>query len=371
MKILQLGKAYPPVNLGGVEVVIQLLTEGLNEKGFETDALGVNGAYKFQVESGKFGGKIFRVKLLHKAFSTLLSMQLISFLKKIKNGYSIIHIHSPDPMAALALFLSQPTTKIVLHWHSDILKQKFLLFFYNPLLMWLLKRSDIIFATSPTYIEGSVYLNKFRHKTRVLPIGIDVEPPMMTFDASKFDNLFAGRKVIFSLGRLAYYKGYEYLVKAACNLPDSYLMVIAGEGNQRPKLEALIRQYNLSEKVILLGKVNDAEKYWLFQHCDVFALSSVLKTEAYAIVQVEALAFGKPIVSTRIPGSGVDWVNQHYQTGITVPVNDSPALSEAILTILENPELYATFSAKALARYDTNFTNKIMIDNLIKFYKQL
>jgi rhamnosyl/mannosyltransferase len=371
MKILQLGKAYPPVNLGGVEVVIQLLAEGLNSRQIMSDALGVNDKYEFQVEEGKHGGKIFRVKLILKAFSTLLSIQLITFLNRIKNDYSIIHIHSPDPMAALALFICRPSCKVVLHWHSDILKQKLLLFFYKPILLWLLRRADLVLATSPTYIDGSSYLTKFRSKTKVLPIGIDIEVPAETIDVARFAQLFSAKKVTFSLGRLAYYKGYEYLVKAASFLPDDHLVVIAGEGNERTKLEAVIEQYKLSEKVILLGKVTEAEKYWLFKNCDVFALSSVLKTEAYAIVQVEALALGKPVVSTRIPGSGVDWVNQHNQTGITVPIKDAYALSEGIAKILGDRKLYERYSAEAHVRYHSHFTDEIMINDLINYYNLL
>lgn len=371
IKILQLGKAYPPVNLGGVEVVIQLLSEGLNQKGISTDALGVNGRYMFQVERGKHGGEIFRVKLLLKAFSTLLSTQLILFLNQVKRNYSIIHIHSPDPMAALALFICRPKCKVVLHWHSDILKQKLLLFFYKPILHWLLRRSDLILATSPTYIDGSTYLTKYKAKTELLPIGIDIELPGEIPDDNRFVGICSGKKVVFSLGRLAYYKGFEYLVEAASFLPDDYIVVIAGEGTERAKLEAVIEKYNLSKKVFLLGKVSEVEKIWLFKNCDIFALSSVAKTEAYAIVQVEALAFGKPLVSTRIPGSGVDWVNQHNETGITVPIEDAQALSAGIIKILSEPDLYKQYSLNAYARYKSLFTNDIMIDDLIKYYNSL
>ena len=79
MKVLQLGKAYPPANLGGVEIVIQLLTEGLNDHGIVCDALGVNDIPVYKIEEYK-QGKIYRAKLLKKKFSTLLSFQLPSLL---------------------------------------------------------------------------------------------------------------------------------------------------------------------------------------------------------------------------------------------------------------------------------------------------
>lgn len=372
MKILQLGKAYPPVNLGGVEVVISFFTVGLNEKGFGCDALGVNDRYKFVKEKNIKGGYVYRTKLIYKAFSTLLSLQLITFLNKIKNNYDIIHIHSPDPMAALALFISRPSCKIVLHWHSDILRQKVLLFFFRPLLNWLVRRADLILATSPNYIEGSKYLIENKSKTKVLQIGLDNATTSYSRQIDdQFKKKFQGRKIIFSLGRLAYYKGFEYLILAARYLTSDNVIVIAGEGKERAHLEDLIRQNNLSDKVQLIGKVTDEEKEWLFENCFAFALSSIYKTEAYAIVQVEAMAYGKPIISTRIPGSGVDWVNEHNVSGITVHPKDPKQLATAINLLLNDADVFQACSNGALKRYAENFTKEIMIDRLISYYYEL
>lgn len=370
MKILQLGKAYPPVNLGGVEVVIQLCAEGLNRAGIETDALGVNDKHKYSVEQGPFGGKIYRAKLLKKAFSTLFSFHLILCLKKIQKNYDVIHIHSPDPMAGIALFLCRPKSKIVLHWHSDVLRQKLLLKVYNPVLKWLLRRADLVLATSPNYIKGSEYLTKVAYKTKVLPIGIDDTVYSGQHKYNLPDGI-EGKKIIFSLGRLAYYKGYEYLVKAAYFLPENYVILIGGSGNEKQKLLNIIKEYALEKKVFLLGKINDLEKEILFATCDVFALSSIYKTEAYAIVQVEAMKYGKPIVSTRIEGSGVDWVNAHNESGLTVPIENAEVLAKAITTILEDKNLYNKLSFGAKARYTENFTDKLMIQSLMSMYKEL
>lgn len=372
MKILQLGKAYPPVNLGGVEVVIALFCTGLVEKGYRCDALGVNDRYQFVKEKNGETGYIYRTKLILKAFSTLLSFQLITFLNKIKNDYDIIHIHSPDPMAALALFICRPSCKVVLHWHSDILRQKLLLFFYNPMLKWLVRRADLILATSPKYIEGSSYLLANKSKTKVLPIGLNIPPISYTKKTGDQLNEKYGRKqIIFSLGRLAYYKGYEYLILAARYLPLDTVIVIAGEGNERTRLETLIKQNNLSDKVQLIGKITQAEKEWFFENCSLFALSSIYKTEAYAIVQVEAMAYGKPVISTIIEGSGVDWVNKDKVSGVTVPPKDPKELANAINLLSNNPGLYLAYSKGAIKRYIDNFTEEIMIDLLIKYYNRL
>ena len=372
MKILQVGKAYPPVNLGGVEVVIQLLTEGLNMKKYDCDALGVNDSYTFKAELGKYGGIVFRTKLLFKAFSTLFSFQLITELGRIKSNYDIIHIHSPDPMAAIALFICKPSCKVVLHWHSDILKQKILLFFYKPILWWLINRADLILATSPPYIEGSKYLTKSKFKTQVLPIGLNVEKIDVPIEIDRdYKRKFGNKKIIFSLGRLAYYKGFEYLILSAKFLAEDCIILIAGEGSEYERLNSIIIENYLTDKVILMGKVSDYQKAWLFENCFVFALSSIFKTEAYAIVQVEAMAYGKPIVSTRIEGSGVDWVNLDNYSGITVPTKDPESLGNAIKKILNDPGLCKEFSRNALKRYNQMFTYEVMIQKLIASYNEL
>ncbi|MFC7347705.1 glycosyltransferase [Chryseobacterium zhengzhouense] len=369
MKILQFGKAYPPANLGGVEVVIQLLTEGLNDDNIVCDALGVNDKAEYVEEEYKTG-TIYRSKLMIKKFSTLFSFQVIKILRKIQNDYDILHIHSPDPMAAIALLLTRPKVPIVLHWHSDILRQKFFLFFYKPLLLWLMKKSSVIIATSPNYIKGSKILEQFKNKCQVVPIGINVKQSNVEPENNRFLSL-NNKNIIFSLGRLAYYKGFEYLIKAATFLPKDSIIVIAGEGEEREKLERIIKDNKLEHRVLLPGKITDLEKDFLFKKSKIFALSSIFKTEAYAIVQVEALSYGLPIVSTKIPGSGVDWVNQDNITGITVPIKNSVELGEAINKIINDENLYTKFSKNALSRYHSELTRDIMIKKVLSIYNDV
>ncbi len=369
MRILQLGKAYPPANLGGVEVVIKLLTEGLNDHNIKCDALGVNDKCKFEVEDYR-QGKIFRSRLIFKKFSTLFSFQLIRVLFKIQHNYDIIHIHSPDPMAAIALWLVKPKCKIVLHWHSDIIRQKKLLYFFEPFLSWLLKRSDVIFATSPNYINGSKHLQKHAKKCVVLPIGINLEKGRIVEKVERF-NRFTGKKIIFSLGRLAYYKGFKYLILAGKFLKENEIIIIAGCGEEMTQLQQLINSENLEKSVFLVGKVTEVEKFWLYEHATAFVLSSIYKTEAYGIVQVEALAFGLPIVSTRIAGSGVDFVNKHNVSGLTVNIADSFEIGQALRQIIDNAKSYQAYSVNARNRYLEYFTQDKMILSVIQQYKLL
>jgi len=131
MKILQFGKSYPP-SLGGVQKVIFDITVGLNMADIQCDVLCCNDVNKFQVENlGKYS--ITRCKSWGKLAGTYISPQLIFQLGKQNSNYDIIHVHHPEPMATLALWFIRPKGTIVLHWHSDIVKQKLALFFFKPL----------------------------------------------------------------------------------------------------------------------------------------------------------------------------------------------------------------------------------------------
>ena len=370
MRILQLGKAYPPVNLGGVESTIQLINEGLHKEKIKCDVLGVN--YKFEsVEEKLHFGSIFRSSLIIKLFSTLLSLSLIFKLNKIKNNYDVIHIHHPDPMSAVALWFSNSSTKVVLHWHSDILKQRFLLKLFNPIQTWLLNRADVIIATSLNYAEGSSVLLPFKNKIKIVPIGLDnsklcIDP----FKVNQILERYKNHKIILSIGRMSYYKGYEYLIDSVRLIKEDCKILIIGGGKLSEKLKASIPSEHLG-KIEFLGNLNDLDRNCYLAACDIFVLSSIYKTEAFAIAQVEAMYFGKPIISTEIPGSGVHWVNLNNISGLTIPIKDSKSLAIAINKIVDDSKLYNRLAKGAFNRYQTQFTQELMIRRLICLYKEL
>lgn len=368
MKILQLGKFYPII--GGVEKVMYDLLDGLSGHGIECDMLcaNVEPMAPMRPISVRENAHVICTQTIMKKFATMLSPQMISTLRRICSHYDIIHIHHPDPMAALSLKLSGYKGKVVLHWHSDILKQEYLLKLYMPLQNWLINRADIIVGTSPVYVAQSPHLRTVQHKCTYLPIGIDA----LTWNEDKVKQIrrkYYGKKIIFSLGRLVHYKGFEYLVDAARYLPDDYVVLIGGSGELKDELQKRIAENNLQGKVVLLGRVPDEDLSDYFRACSIFCLSSIQKTEAFAIVQIEAMACQRPIVATNIPASGVSWVNAHEESGLNVNPQDSKALSDAIIRIMENDALYEKLSTGAKDRYERLFRKEAMIDKCINIYR--
>ncbi len=255
-------------------------------------------------------------------------------------------------------------------WHSDIYKQKRLLLFYLPFQNWLINRADLIVGTTPVYIEESPFLRRVQDKTTYLPIGINsITPNQDTVIGIK--NKYSDKKIIFSVGRLVEYKGYKYLVDAAKYLSDDYVILIAGDGPLKEDLQNRIAENNLSDKVKLLGFVSNEDKYAYFGASELFCLSSIQKSEAFAIVQIEAMSCGKPIVATNILGSGVPWVNKHGESGLNVETKNSEELSNAIKNICEDKQLYEKLCLQAKERYETLFTKSTMIDNCLSIYTKL
>lgn len=368
MKILQLGKFYPIY--GGVEKVMYDLMTGLSGRGVDCDMLCA------EAEKGAAGdmqinkhGNLMVCRTIKKVAATTFSMEMVTRLRRICKDYDIIHIHHPDPMACLALFLSGYKGKVVLHWHSDILKQKFLLNIYKPLQSWLIRRADLIVGTTPVYVKESPFLQSVQNKITYLPIGVPGFTPDPTL-VQEFRNNYLGKKIVLSIGRQVPYKGYRYLIEAASYLPDDYMILIGGGGPLKTEHQALIDKLGLNSKVKLLGFVPDDMIPVLYGACDMFCLSSVQKTEAFAIVQIEAMSCGKPVVATKIPESGVSWVNADGVSGINVEIENPQALASAIEEVMSE-ENYARFSKSAKERFETHFLDSKMIDSCIRIYEEL
>ena len=384
MRILQLGKFYPI--RGGVEKVMWDITKGLADRDVPCDMLcavlpdrrvdwkdapmqrSIDGMLAFVMNKDNI---VYCARALTKKYATMISPAMVRTLKKICNRYDIIHVHHPDPMACLALKMSGFKGKVVLHWHSDILSQKGLYRYYKPLQNWLIDRADMIVGTTPVYLDASECLKAVPpEKKMVIPIGVDPLPK----DNNAFQTIrkkYTGKYIVFSLGRIVPYKGFDYLVEAAALLPDNYVVIIGGSGPGFAQLQEKIYTMGLHRKVEMLGYLADATVNDIFHSCHVFVLPSVMKTEAFGIVQIEAMSCGKPVVATKIPGSGVSWVNEDGVSGINVPCRDPAALALAIRDVCENKTSYPTYCTGARERYEKNFTTANMISKTLQVYEKV
>lgn len=364
-KILQVGKFYPIQ--GGVEKVMYDLLLGLSERQIECDMLCAGEKGEDRVIRLNPYARLFVCKTWFKYAATMISPSMIYRLRKIAGQYDLIHVHHPDPMACLALFVSGYKGKVVLHWHSDILRQQVLLRFYRPLQNWLLRRADKVVETSPVYLSESPSRQWLKGKLSCLPIGVEpMRPVPETIEA--IQQRYENRNIVFSLGRLIPYKGYQHLIAAAQYLDDNYIILIGGTGPLKDELQKEIDTLHVNDKVKLLGRIDEEKLSSYYGACKVFCLSSVQRTEAFGIVQIEAMSCGKPVVATRIPRSGVAWVNQHGFSGINVAPGNPEEIAKAILKITAD-ETYNQYAENAKRRYDEFFTKERMIAQCLSIYE--
>ncbi len=371
MKVLHISKFYPPV-VGGIESVAFELTEGMNHSGVQADVLCAHTAPRTRHDVGSGGYAITRAASWGKLLSTSISPALVLQAMRLRTQYDVVHVQMPDPMAALAIWIARPRAKLVVHWQSDVVKQRRALRYYEPLQRWLLGRADAIIAATPPYAASSLPLQPWKDKVVVIPNGIS-DP--LTVDAGAKARVlrerFRGRRIVFSLGRMTYYKGFHVLIDAAAKLPEDTVVVVGGAGELLGSLRREVAERGLSEKIVFVGRIDDADIPSYYEAASIFCLPSTARAEAFGVVLLEAMAAARPIVATDIPGSGVPWVNQHGTTGLNVPVNDSVSLASSLLKLLDEPALARAFGEEGRRRFELLFTSRRMVNDTIELYRRL
>lgn len=355
MKILHVNKLYSPW-IGGVEKVVQNIAEGLD--GFENEVLVCQPKGK-RVVDGVNGVAVYRAASFGILWGMPLSLDFFRLFRERVRDADLVFLHHPFPLGFCAYLLFGKNKPLAVWYHSDIVRQKITGFLFKPFLNSVLKRAKIIFASSDKLAAG--------YNAKVIPFGIDIEAfaknAAVEREAEKIRERF-GAPVVLSVGRLVYYKGFEYLIRAIKNAEARLLIV--GSGPLKGELLELADALGIKERVRITPPVHGrgglAPYYYA---CDIFVLPSVERSEAFGIVQVEAMACGKPVINTDLP-TGVPEVSVGGETGLTVPPKDAAALAKAVNTLLTDAALRKKMGAAARLRAEKVFSKKRFIEAIKK-----
>ena len=368
MRILQVNKLYSP-HIGGIERVIQDISEGLKDK-YDINVLVCQPKGK-TADDVINGVKVRRSGSIGTYFSMPVSVPFLFHFRKMSKKADIVHIHLPFPLADIACIFSGFKGKVVLSWHSDIVKQKKFMTFYKPFMNALLKRADCIFVATQGHISGSAYLKPYSDKCMVVPYGLDISlyenaqaVPVLT---EKLNNK-SKKKILFT-GRLVYYKGIDVLLRAFKDTNDCELF-IAGNGVLRQKLIDEAKESHIADRVHFLGRLSDNDLKAAMRDCDVFVLPSVENSEAFGIVQMEAMVYGKPVINTSLP-TGVPFVSLDRQSGITVAPKDEKALAEAINNLVHDDKLRLEYGTNAYRMVREKYDMSKVMDKISGIYEDL
>lgn len=368
MRILHISKYYYPY-VGGVENVCKHIVD--HSTGHRVEVVCFNEGYKnneYEVD----GVKVYRVGALINIARQAISLSYFTVLSKVIKRFKpdIIQFHWANPFPATVLLLVIPKqVKLIIHWHMDIIKQRKIYRFVKPIETKLLKRAHMVFVTSPQYRDGSVPLQPFKDKVRVVPNGIDESlfklPQEEKIDAVR--KKYYGKKIVFFVGRHILYKGLEYLIKAERYVKSDCVFVIAGDG---PLTQHLMDSCQ-SKRVYFVGRLSDEMLSRYYYAASVFVFPSITKNEAFGMALAEAMYCNTPAVTFTIPGSGVNWVNLDGVTGIEVPNGDVEAFAGAIDKLLTDDNLAKTYAEAAHQRVAKLFTVGKMMEEMEKCYIEL
>lgn len=368
IRVLQINKLYSPW-IGGIESVVKDTAEALNDK---TDMTVLVCKDKGKGVTERINGvKVVRAGSLGIKFSMPLSVTFPFLVRKYSKNVDVIILHDPFPLGDLTLLLSGFKGKVIVWWHSDIVRQKKLLKLISPMIHSLLRRADVIFTTSEGYINGSAFISRYREKCRIIPYGIDIDKylsvrktPFLTDMLHHKDSI----KLLF-VGRFVYYKGVNFLLEAMKSVSGTELFMV-GSGADEARLKEYAEKNGLSDKVHFLAPLSDDELKTAFADCDIFVFPSVEKSEAFGIVQLEAMIYGKPVINTRL-NTSVEYVSIDNVTGITIPPKDSMALSEAVSKLVADPELRRQMGKNAAERVKENFSLKVNSERIFNEIKSI
>ncbi len=370
MKVLQIGKYYWPQR-GGIENHLKILCEGLVGNGTSVRAVVSNTTHYISREKIN-GVEVVRLPKYATLFNQPIFIGLRNEIRNFKPD--IIHIHLPNPLATIKILGAR--IPVVSTYHSDIIGKPAIPTASQEIFTKkILKKSVAVIATSGNYASGSKLLGLVKEKIKIIPLSVELDK-IKAFGSAEikiFKKLLGLKNefVILFAGRLIPYKGLQFLLKALPAVKGNFKLIIVGSGPLENEMKKLAFELGVSEKIIFFGETGDESMPKLYSACDVFVLPSHMRSEAFGIVQMEAMAYGKPVVSCNIPGSGVPWVNKNGVSGIVVEPENPDALAGAIQKLIDNLRLRKGLGSGGRARVRELFDSRKMVKDVLEIYGEV
>lgn len=357
---------FSPVR-GGIENHVHGLMAGLD------DRAALHGIVS-HTESRTSQEEVFTsTKLTRLArYATLLSTPVCPgiFRELSRSDADLYHLHSPNPFFELAYLATAPRGPLVVTHHSDVIRQRFGNMVYKSLYRRILRRASAIIVSSRAYAEHSEVLGDFLEKVVEIPMGVDADHcgEMCSEVTGTETNPTQGQApYVLAVGRLVYYKGFEYLIRSMClhSLPT----VIVGNGPLEKKLWSLARSLGVADRLQILSKVDDDALKILLHRCVALILPSTAKSEAFGISQLEAMIHGRPVITTNLPESGVPFVQVQGKTGLLVSPGSAEEIAEAITLLSTRPALATQMGRAGRERVLAHYTTRHVVERTWKVYE--
>ena len=346
-KVFHLYKTFSPYTHGGVEKYIESIINSQSKFNHQILSIGNN-----KLSNSK---KIIFKKTFNYS-SDIFSLSLCKFiLKEIDRENDIIHLHTPWPTMEFFLCFFN-FKKIIVTYHSDIIRQKFINFFYKYITIFFLKnKADKVIVTSEKYYHSSEILKRVpKRNICIIPIGIEDLESSVNLEKDLRENY------ILFIGSNRTYKGISLLEELVKKEPKNFILIGSG-----------LSHFNKYSNVKLYENISEEKKANLISKASFLLMTSTSRNEAFGIVLVESLRSGIPIISPNL-NSGVSWVNQDHLTGFSYETGNLEDLKIKLKKIMDLKfSKYKDLRYQARIRYEQIFELNLMIKNLDQIYHEI
>ncbi len=375
MKILQLVPYFLPYN-GGQERYVYNLSKHLIEMGHEVHVITSNypKCRRYEIIDGI---TVKRYTCLFRPLRNPITPGLLTIEKKIKD-YDVVHTHNEHSFAAMvaAYFRKKINIPLILTCHGQLrfgkdLADWFERFYSRTIGKKILRRADSIVALSPS---DAKYISSFgvsRDKIHILPNAIDIKTLSVKNNNNRdfVERYNLTKPIILFVGPVIRRKGIQYLLKAIFTLwkekHKEATFLIVGDGDYLEKAKSFVTKHKLEKFVRFTGRISQEELIQSYKVADIFVLPSL--SEGLPTTILEAMYLGLPVIATDIPG-----VKDHFKdAAILIPPRDEKSLAEAIIKLINNPDLRKKLSRIGRELVVRKYTWKKVAKGYEKLYENL
>jgi len=340
MRICHVCSGFPP-SRGGVETFVYNVAKRQADRGHRvvvvTSDRGKRGSREDIVE----GIRVLRSPEYYYFFEVPVAPGIFSSLLKL--DFDVLHVHGMTPIQTdVAVRIGKLRgRRVVLTYHFDAETEgtvgKILGAAYSSLARRTVRSAGIITTTSKSYTETSPVLRGFHGSISITQPAPALGPEKSSSaDASWLDDSQKGRTLLF-VGQLKYYKGIDVLLRAfklATERHADARLVVVGDGPEMRDLVNLARALDILDRTFFTGFIEPSALARTYKSADIFVFPSVSRREALGIALLDAMAFGKAVIATNIPGPNT--LVRDGKNGILVPPGRVEALADAILELLRD-----------------------------------
>jgi len=376
MRIAQISATFPPYMAGTGNVcyhyALELAKLGHRVTVFTSRYPDIDYDYPNSIEVKRF-----------KPFFRIGNAPFMPQLLSVKD-YDIIHLHIPfffgDGM--IELFCKLQGAKYVITYHNDTvmngIKDFFSNIYINTVTNSVIKNAEKIYVTSLDYLKYSNikdFYERKREDIAEIPNGVDIDQFNPNIDGKEIKVQYGieNKSVILFVGALDkahYFKGIEFLLKSFVKIKNGEsCLILIGDGDLKNYYMSLAENLGVSDKTLFIGRVSDKELPRYYAASDLLVLPSITKGEAFGLVLIEAMATGKPVIASNLPG--VRTIIDDGVNGFLVKPKDVDSLASKMQYLIENKDIREKFGREGRKKVENEYSWEKIVKKLEKVYEEV